>query len=274
MQVKDVLRINYLAISPNDTLSSVFGKLEKGKHTEAVALDDQGRYAGMLWKRALIRGRIDPAATKAKNFITKPATLTAEMPLEEAARLLHESDFHVLAVLDKGKRVLGICGARDVLDNLQHLLGDAKASEVGTMKLITLRDTDPLAKAVAVLHHDKIDHIPLIDGSGRLTGVASVFDIAIRFHLGTPQGSVSGRHGKHGRTSHSGQDSGERPNYDALPLQNVMSRILITASPKTRATDIVKLLLENELSDVILVEGDRPVGIVTTKDLLHEVSRA
>ena len=68
MQVSDVLRTDYLAISPDDMLSKVIGKLGKD-HTEAVALDKKGKYTGMLWKRALMRSRFDPAATKARNLI-------------------------------------------------------------------------------------------------------------------------------------------------------------------------------------------------------------
>ena len=272
MNVMDVLRTDYLAISPDDTLSRVVGKLGKD-HTEAVALDDKGKYVGMLWKRALIRSRVDPAATKVRKFITNPATLVADASLERVAQLMHNSDFHVLPVLDKGDRVLGIAGARDVLDALSARFAGIKASEVATNKLITLTETDPTGRAITLFREKKIDRIPILDSSGKLAGIVTLMDLISRFHKGTPQGSISGRGGKHGRTSKSGNDPGERPDYDKLPVGNIMTKLVVTASPNAKVADVIKLLRDNRISDVIMVQNDLPVGIVTTKDLLYEVSR-
>ncbi|HSU72412.1 MAG TPA: CBS domain-containing protein [Candidatus Binatia bacterium] len=271
MQVKDILRTNYLSAKPDDTLASVFGKLGRGKHTEAVIVDGKGIFIGMLNKRALIRSRIDASETKVKGFVAKTATLTEDMVLEQAARLMHAADFHVLPVVDKNKHVLGIAGARDLLDAVQGTFTQS-ARELGTMKLITLQDSDPVSKAVGLFHKTGIDHIPLVDEQGRLTGIASFVDLVARFHLSGARGAVSGRKGKHGRTSASGQDSGDRPNYDSLPLQNVMTRLVVTASPNAKVQQIIKLLRDNEISDIVLVEDERPVGIITSKDLLREVA--
>lgn len=272
MQVKDILRKNYLAAAPDDVLSSVFGKLGRGKHTEAVIIDAKGLFVGMLNKRALIRSRIDASETKVKGFVAKTSTLTEEMTLERAAALMFASDFHVLPVVDKNKKVIGIAGARDLLSEVQDSFTQS-AQDLGTMKLITLNDSDPVAKAVGLFHKTGIDHIPLVDKQGRLTGIASFIDLVAKFHLSGARGAVSGRRGKHGRTaSTSGQDSGDRPTYDTLPLQNVMTRLVVTASPNAKVTQIIKLLKDNEISDVVLVEDEKPVGIITSKDLLREVA--
>jgi CBS domain-containing protein len=272
MQVKDILRTNYLAVTQDDTLSSVFGQFGRGKHTEAVVIDDKKTLVGMLDKRSLIRSRIDLSSTKVRKFVAKTATLTEDMELERAAELMFDSDFHVLPVIDQNRKLLGIAGARDVLEALQDKLTQ-RASELGTMKLMTLKDSDPIGKAIALLYQKKIDHIPLVDETGKLAGITSLVDI-FRFHMASPQGSNPGRGGKHGRTSKSGQDSGERSSYDSMPLQNIMTRAVVTASPDTKGMQIVKLLKEGQVSDIVLVKDDVPVGIVTSKDLLREVARA
>ncbi|MBI4144651.1 CBS domain-containing protein [Candidatus Woesearchaeota archaeon] len=271
MQVKDILRLNYLAVSPDDTLSFVFGKLGRGKHTEAVVLDNKGYYAGMVWKRALIRSRVDPAETKVRKFVGKPAALALDMTLERAAMLMHNSDFHVLPVLDK-KVLLGIVGARDVLDELSGKLKGMKADEVGTMKLNVLTEDDSIGKAVSLFSDKRIDHAPVVDKAGKLVGVVSVVDLLTKYLI-SARGALSGRHGKHGRTSKSGQDPGERPSFELLPVGNIMERIVVTASPKTSASEIIRLIHDNGISAVVLVSDNEPVGIVTTKDLLYEVAR-
>jgi len=269
MQVKDILRTNCLAVSEEDTLSSIFGKFGRGKHTEAVVVDSKDHFKGMLDKRTLIRSRIDYSTTKVRKFIAKTAVLTEEMPLNKAASLMFASDFHVLPVVDENKKVIGIAGARDLLSEVIDEL-DGTASEVGSMKLITMKDSDSVASAISLMHQKRMGHIPLVDEQGRLTGIASLIDI-FRFHTASQQGSNPGRGAKHGRTSKSGQDAGDRPSYDALPIQNIMSRSVVTASPSATLKQIVKLLKASEVSDIVLVEDDKPVGIITSKDLLREV---
>lgn len=271
MIVQEVLRTNQLVVRQDDTLSRVFGKFSQG-HTEAVVVDKDDEYVGMLWKRALIRSRIDPATTKVGRFVAKTAMLLPEMPLVRAAFLMYSSDAHVLPVLDKKRNLLGIAGARDVIAALQDRLAGKSAAEACTQKLTTLKPADSVGRALTLFREKKIDRIPIVDERNILQGIVSLTDVLGKFFITTPKGSVSGRHGKHGRTSRSGQDSGERPDYTALPVKNVMTKSVVTASPKTSCKEIAKLMLENEISDVVLVQNEKAAGIITTKDLLYEVA--
>ncbi len=271
MNVQDILRTNQLEISATDTLSSVFGKLSKG-HTEALVVDEKGHYVGMLSKRMLLKSRIDASITKAKNYVMKTATLTNTTTLERAAELLNASDTHVLPVLN-GEKVIGICGARDVLASLQSNFGTRKAIELGSTKLVVLQEGDAIVKALALLREKHIDRIPVVDKNGKLSGIISVIDILLRYGSGTPHGAVSGRNAKQGKTSHSGGDAGDRPDYTQLPVSNIMTKIVTTCSPNAKAADVIKLLNDQGISSVILVQQDLPVGIVTTKDLLREVTK-
>ncbi len=268
MNVKDILRTNHLEVSDNDTIVSVIGKLSKG-HTEAVVVDAKGKYVGMLWKRKLIRSRITPEE-KVKNFLMKSASLTYTSSVEDAAKKLQAADAHVLPVVEDGK-VIGICGARDILSALQTKLAGMTAADCGSMSLTVLNEDDPIAKAVTLFHDEHIHRIPVVDKNGKLAGIVSLIDLLIRYASGSAKGAVSGRHGKHGRTSHSGFDSGEKPSFPQLPVGNIMTKLVTTCSPNAKAADVVKLLNDQGISSVVLVQNDSPVGIVTTKDLLREV---
>jgi CBS domain-containing protein len=223
----------------------------------------------MLWKRKLIRSRITPEE-KVKHFLMKSASLTYTSSVEDAAKKLHAADAHVLPVVEKGK-VLGICGARDVLTALQAKLAGKSAADCGSMSLTVLKEDDAIAKAVTLFHDEHIHRIPVVDKNGKLMGIVSLVDLLLRYAAGSAKGAVSGRASKHGRTSHSGTDGGEKPSFPQLPVSNIMTKLVATCSPNAKAADVVKLLNDQGISSVVLVQNDSPVGIVTTKDLLREV---
>lgn len=266
MNVSDILRTNYLSVNQDDTLSKVFGKLGEA-HKEAVVLDAKGHYVGMLQKRALIKSHVDVTAVKVKTIANKSATLTMDMSVERAGALMHTADAHVLPVLD-GNKVLGIAGARDVLDALKANI-TGKAGDICTKRVQTLLDTDSIAKALPLFREQKLDHVPIVDKNENLVGIVSVLDLITRFFNQT-QGSPSGRASKHGRTSKSGQDSGEKTSFTALPLMDIMTKLVATVSPNAKATDVIQLMRQREISSIIVVQNDKPVGIITSKDLLRE----
>jgi CBS domain-containing protein len=52
---------------------------------------------------------------------------------------------------------------------------------------------------------------------------------------------------------------------------DIMTKKVITVTPDTSVTDIAKLLMDNRISAVPVVENGRPVGIVSEGDLLRQV---
>ena len=87
------------------------------------------------------------------------------------------------------------------------------------------------------------------------------------------QGSPSGRGGKHGRSSKSGQDGGDKNAVAGLPVMDIMTKLVASVAPNAKASDIITLMRTREISSVIVVQNDKPVGIITTKDLLREATK-
>ncbi len=56
-----------------------------------------------------------------------------------------------------------------------------------------------------------------------------------------------------------------------LPVRDVMTRDVVTASPKTTAAQAGKKMVEHKVGSVIIVEGGKPVGIVTESDMVAKV---
>jgi len=56
-----------------------------------------------------------------------------------------------------------------------------------------------------------------------------------------------------------------------MRVSGIMVKNPITASPGTSVKEIAKLMQENSIGSVILVKDDKPIGIVTERDLVRRV---
>lgn len=56
-----------------------------------------------------------------------------------------------------------------------------------------------------------------------------------------------------------------------MQVKGVMSKKVITVSPSTTVVDAAKLLREKRIGCLIVVEGKKPVGIVTERDFVYRI---
>ena len=54
-----------------------------------------------------------------------------------------------------------------------------------------------------------------------------------------------------------------------LTVGQIMSPHAVTASPKTELGALADIMVSKSIHRLIVVEGDRTVGIVSVKDILH-----
>jgi IMP dehydrogenase len=111
--------------------------------------------------------------------ILKPLTVRKEQTVDEVRAIMAEHGFSGFPVVDAEGRLEGMVTGRDVryLDNL-----DARVSDVMTPRerLITAPKSTGLEEARRILYQNRIEKLPLIDASGRLTGLITGADIEKR----------------------------------------------------------------------------------------------
>lgn len=108
-----------------------------------------------------------------------PATVPAQAPVAEAARLMREQDIGDVLVTDQGK-LCGVVTDRDIAVRIvadQRPSGTATA-EVCTKETVTCSPSDDVDRAVALMREHAVRRLPVVD-EGRLVGVVSLGDLAI-----------------------------------------------------------------------------------------------
>ena len=122
-----------------------------------------------------------------------------------------------------------------------------------TGALITARPDMPVLDARHLMVEKRIRHLVVTDERGELAGI--ITDRDIRLNLPSQATSLSVW----------------EMNYllTRLTVGKVMTAAVITVGPDRDARDAAQLMLDHRIGALPVVDGGRPIGIVTETDLLR-----
>lgn len=121
---------------------------------------------------------------KVHGIMTEPVvTCRPETTLKEAARLMRESDYGTLPVVDPQGHLAGVITDRDIClaiaasaRNANHIA----VHEVMTRRPITVTTTDTIHTALSAMKGARVRRLPVVDTSGHLKGIVSIEDVVVR----------------------------------------------------------------------------------------------
>jgi acetoin utilization protein AcuB len=120
------------------------------------------------------------------------------------------------------------------------------AQDIMSAPVTTLSPEALLADAWALMSKKGFRHVPIVSGPGHLVGIISDRDL-LRF-----PGELDGR--------------------TAAPRKvgQIMKTEVITATPTTDMTEIARVMLDERISALPIIDGARhPIGMVTVSDILR-----
>jgi len=125
--------------------------------------------------------------------------------------------------------------------------------EVMVKEIATLDVNDELSLANDIMRLGRIRHLPVVDGN-RLVGLVSERDL---FRSSLAQ--VLGYGGSESRNL-----------MKALRIKDIMVKEVTTISPEAKLFDAVKLMIDEKIGCLPVVEDDRLVGLITETDILRQ----
>ena len=120
---------------------------------------------------------------------TNVISVTPDISINEALRLLKENGIRRLPVTDGHGNVMGIVTEKDLksaapskattLDiwEIHQLLDKIKVEEVMTREVITIKEDTPLEEAARIMAEKKIGALPVLNEDGKLSGIITESDI-------------------------------------------------------------------------------------------------
>jgi len=147
------------------------------------------------------------------------------------------------------------------------------ASQVMTSSLVCAHPEQDLQEVEQLLIDRRISGVPVVD-KGRLVGVLSRSDVArVQVLMNSLDGQVNDR--LDWPMQADGFQHGDPPDYDGfrqmvnrLKVKDAMHEQAITCQPTTPLARVAAIMLYQHTHRVIVVEDDKPVGIISSLDLV------
>lgn len=113
---------------------------------------------------------------------------------------------------------------------------------------ILLKDDEPIEKALQLMNEKKINGAPVVDGQHNLVGMVVKADI---YRFLTDPG-----------------------HYNSCPLNWVMSKEIITATPNEDIITVANRLRSNHIIALPVVEGSKVLGVISIENIMdHFIAR-
>jgi CBS domain-containing protein len=204
-----------------------------------------------------------------------PKYVMEKSPLRQAAELLLSSIFTGVPVVDEKKRLLGIITQgdlihrggmplrlgllsqtdRDHIENVLAALASKSASQAMTAPAVTIGAEEPLTRAVDRMLDRGVKRLPVVDASGRLTGILSRSDIFRAVMREAPDwGDFQAQKIEVGQLKKAG---------------DILRRDTQTVTPDTPIDKVIEIIDQNDLQRVVVVDGEgKLLGLISDGDLL------
>jgi CBS domain-containing protein len=140
-----------------------------------------------------------------------------------------------------------------------------KASDVMTPNVVSVGMDTPVPDIATVMLERRISAVAVVDGEGRAAGIVSEGDLIRRPELETDK-----PRSRWLRFLLSPDDEArDFVKTHGLRARDVMSRPALGVAPETPLAEIVGLMGKQRVKRVLVIDGGRPMGIVTRTDLLR-----
>lgn len=130
------------------------------------------------------------------------------------------------------------------------------ATDLMNPKVLTVRDDLPLRDLAEFLLDNEITGAPVEDAEGRLVGVVSLVDLA---EAALDEGAFG--------APAAGGDEGDEAEGD-LRVADIMTPEVQAVEEGASVSEVAMTMLKQHLHRLLVVRDGRPVGIISTSDLL------
>jgi len=257
-ELKEVLRDDYDVISASETLSRVISMLGESKHERALLVEENGEIIGVVREKDLIRGGLmtNPDETKIKKFAAKTGIIRLDelTPEKVARRFIEDSTPFVLIKLNGG---FGVIHINDFLQKIKQEFENVKVGDVMNPEVITVKTYDGVSKALAIMRNHGISRVVVVDDENKVVGIITGKDIVDRVVF----------IGKDDRLGHLSMK--EKEKTLSVMVEGIMSHPVITVERNDTIAKAIDMMIEDDVSSLVITKGSIPEGIVVKKDLLE-----
>lgn len=255
MNVRDVMSTDLITIDKDRNLKDVLALMEQ-HHITKIPVTEAGNLVGIVTD-----GKIADKLGRQHNKGVQTTTLRASSVMEKDFVVAHPDEAleNLLADVGKpgltiipvvqGKKLVGVVTKANLL---RLVKSDAKLSSIMKKELRSVSPEERLVHARRLLLDHDIARLPVLTG-GKVTGIIAEHEIANAFA------------GFKNADAHV-----QKASVRDLAVSDYMRRKVVTAKPDMSAKDAAKLMLDNHVGGLPVVNARGVIeGIVTRTDLIR-----
>jgi CBS domain-containing protein len=131
---------------------------------------------------------------KCREVMTKdPASCNATESATKVAGLMKQHDVGSVPVVESDKRLVGIVTDRDIVIKVVAAARNPEQTPVRdamTPNPVSCKEDDDLDYALRLMKERQVRRMPIVDGSGRLSGIIAQADVATRLNKDAKTGEL------------------------------------------------------------------------------------
>ena len=151
-------------------------------------------------------------------------------------------------------------------------LADLRACDVMQRDVVSVRASDTVAEVERVLTDARISGLPVIDDNDRVVGVLSTKDLVRRRADGLSVQESAG----YGVADELLDDTEpmlfDQPDGQPPCAGDLMTTEVVSVGPEATLVEVAGKMVENEVHRLLVVEGDKLLGLISTMDLLRPLA--
>jgi CBS domain-containing protein len=233
--------------------------LSKVKKNCAVVVTRDGEYYGIVDDRSVFRKRSLKPVNFAKSFAIgkfakKLPIIDSGTSLSTLIEYFHEYSAKALPY-QEGKKITGIVTRDMVMKTIlsTHMISKSRVNDVMTSPLVAIDSQANMAQAQSAMEKHKIARLVVLE-NGKIAGLLSMRDMFDRFtnpqermpELKTVSFSLAN-----------------------IPVKSMMKTSVFTIDYDMPADSVIREFLEKKISSLVVTRSNRPVGVVTVRDIIE-----
>ncbi|PSQ56939.1 CBS domain-containing protein [Halobacteriales archaeon SW_8_68_21] len=257
MNISDIAVSEYVEVDVDERLAKVRSIFER-ENPKGLVVTEDGEYAGVVGEKQLMRSRMEDD-TKVSAVMRPAPSVDRHEDVRETARLLVEGDVKIAPVYE-GEKLYGIVTVDQILAAVVESLDAITVGQIATEDVIGIGETESVGHAINRLRENGVSRLPVLNDSD-LAGVITTNDI-VEFVVRDQE-----RQG-------SGDRAGDIDRMLDIPVYDIMSSPVVTATEDETARAVVERMFDNEVSGLVVTPAgtDNVAGIVTKTDVLRALT--
>ncbi len=258
IKVEEVMTRDVVSARIGEPISRIISKLKEYGFHELPVVNEKNELVGLVNYRTLIRRKNLPLSARVETIMVKPPILSRDSTLGDTVKLLLETGYRSLPVVEKDK-VVGIVSRTDIIRMIPKMKGVANIPVVEVMSSdpVVVEEDSPVEYAVDVMRRLGEMSVPVVDEHRKLSGTIHMKDIADILWKEKNRPSM-------------GEVVGEKEKSVTL-VKDIMAPP-IYVDENSYLKDAVEKMIEFHSHICVVVDKNiQPIGIISQKDVIEAV---